>query len=69
MYIYIAVVLAVSRITLKQLFLHMNQEHCDRKKDKENWGEKGRVILINFCTGKFVEVNMPFNAQQYPHIQ
>ena len=47
----------------------MNQEHCDRKKDKEKWREKGRVILINFCTGKFVEVNMPFNVQQYPHIQ
>ena len=33
-------VLVVSRVVLKQVFLHMNQERCNRKKEKYKREEK-----------------------------
>ena len=60
-YIYTAVVLVVSRVVLKQLFLHMNQERCSPKKGKTKRRKKERVIEINICTVNFEEVNMPYS--------
>ena len=64
-------VLVVSRVVLKQLFLHMNQERCSPKKGKTKRRKKERVIEINICTVNFEEVNMPYSVhnKKYPYLQ